>query len=113
MSYPNNQGMPAGAIPVYIGGHPTPSVTNTPTSLNVSAATALKATPGWIIQVNVLVAGSAPGLVHDCATTGAAADANRVAVIPNAVGTYLIEWPCRTGIVVVPGSNQVLSVSYQ
>jgi len=80
--------------------------------LNITAAAVVKATPGTIYNVSVTTAGSAPGAVHDVATVGAAAAANLVASIPNTVGNYSLIFPCATGIVVTPGTGQVLSVSY-
>ena len=83
------------------------------TRLNITAGAVLvKATPGRICKVVVNTAGSAPGAVNDCATTGAAAAANLVAAIPNTVGVYSIDMPCAVGIVVTAGTAQVLSVSY-
>jgi hypothetical protein len=81
-------------------------------ALDVTAATALKATPGICVSVTVVVAGSTVGTVNDVATTGAAAAANQFGTIPNTVGTYTFNWPCGTGIVVVPGTGQTLAVSF-
>jgi hypothetical protein len=79
---------------------------------DITTATLIKGAPGRIFRVNVQVAGSTTGTVNDCLTTGAAAIANQVAVIPETVGPLVLEWPCATGIVVVPGTGQTLSVSY-
>lgn len=79
---------------------------------NVAASTVIKATTGRAFQISVVVAGSAPGALHDCATTGAAAAANKVATIPNTVGVYNLNWPMATGIVLVPGTGQTLAISY-
>jgi len=79
---------------------------------NLTAVTAVKASAGRLVRVNVVVAGSAPGSVNNAATTGAAAAANKIASIPNTVGTYLFDWPCDTGITVSPGTGQTVSVSY-
>lgn len=79
------------------------------TFLNITASTVLKASPGRAVRVSVIVAGSAAGSLNDCATTGAAAASNEVAVIPNTVGVYEIDWPCGTGIVIVPGTGQTLA----
>jgi len=79
---------------------------------NITTATVIKAVPGRIAKVSVLVAGSGAGSVNDCATTGAAATANELAVIPQTVGVFDIDMPCSTGIVVVPGTGQTLAVSY-
>jgi len=61
----------------------------------------------------VVVAGSAPGSVNDCATTGAAATANELAPLPNALGTIDLQFAYSTGLVIVPGTGQTLAVSYQ
>lgn len=80
-------------------------------TLNITAATVVKATPGRLVRINVTVAGAA-GTANDCATTGAAAAANVICAIPAVVGVINIEWPCATGIVITPGAAQVVSVSY-
>ena len=80
--------------------------------LNVSAATAVKSTQGRIVRVNVTTAGSAPGNIYDRATTTGIGAANLIATIPNTVGSYLIDFPCANGIIVAPGTAQVVSVSY-
>jgi hypothetical protein len=81
--------------------------------LDIAAATVVKAAPGTIYQVNVIVAGSTVGTVNDCATTGAAAVANQIATIPDTVGNYAVgPFPMETGIVIVPGTGQTVSVSY-
>jgi hypothetical protein len=81
--------------------------------LNITVATVVKATPGTIIQLNVVVAGSTTGTVNDCATTGAVAAANEIAVLPDTVGTVVQNWPCTTGIVVTPGTGQTLSIAFR
>ncbi len=79
---------------------------------NITAATVIKATPGRLVRISVVTAGSAAGTANDCATTGAAAATNEIAAIPNTVGQIMLDWPCATGIVVVPGTSQVLAVSF-
>jgi len=81
------------------------------TSLNLTSATVIKASPGRLVRINVIVAGAA-GTANDCTTTGAAASANEIAVIPAAVGPILLDWPCLAGIVVAPGAGQTIAVSY-
>lgn len=80
--------------------------------LNISTATAVKSTKGRIVKVNVTTAGSAAGAVYDRATTSGTGAANLVATIPNTVGTYTIDFPCANGIVVAPGTGQVVSISF-
>ena len=81
------------------------------TALNITAATVIKASAGRLARINVIVAGAA-GTANDCATTGAVASANQVAVIPAVVGPLLVDWPCVSGIVVAPGAGQTIAVSW-
>lgn len=81
-------------------------------ALNITAATAVKTSPGICVSVSVVVAGSTTGTVNDVATTGGAAAANQFGTIPNTVGTYTFKWPCGAGIVLVPGTGQTLACSY-
>jgi hypothetical protein len=78
-------------------------------SLNVTAATTVKATVGRIFRVAVVTAGVA-GQVCDSATVCAAA--NVVFTIPAAVGIYDLNWPMLTGIRIEPGAAQVVAVSW-
>ena len=80
--------------------------------LGIAAAVAVKQASGRIQRVQVLVAGSAAGAVYDSVSTSGNSAANQVGVIPNAVGSYLIDMPCLSGIVVVPGTGQTVAVSY-
>lgn len=79
---------------------------------NLTAATVVKATPGKLARISVIVAGSAVGTANNCITTGAVAAANEIAVIPNTVGVIVLEWPCSAGITVVPGTGQTIAVSW-
>ena len=88
------------------------SQTGTQATLNITAATVIKAAPGVIARFNVIVAGSAAGAIHDCTTTGAAATANKIVVLPNTVGTYAVEFVTTNGITVVPGTGQTVAVSW-
>ena len=83
----------------------------TTASYNIAAATVVKATPGTLHKITVLVAGAA-GTANNCTTTGAAATANQICVIPATVGTYVLDWPCSAGITIVPGAAQVVVASY-
>ena len=78
--------------------------------LNITAATALKAAPAWLVSISVVSAGTA-GAVFDAAATGTATTNKQIAVIPATAGVYTFNWPCATGIVVAPGSSQNLAVS--
>lgn len=87
-------------------------------ALDVTAPAVIKATPGILVRVQVLVAGSAGNLtINDCATLGAAAVANEIASIPfgslSLIQPLVLEWPCATGIVLsaIPTGGAV-SISY-
>lgn len=84
----------------------------TSAALDITAATVVKATPGICVKVSVVVAGSSAGTVNDAATTGAAAPANQFGTLPTTAGTQDFDWPCGTGIVVVPGTGQTVAVSF-
>ncbi len=75
-------------------------------------ATLVKATAGKVGKVIVTTAGSTPGSISDCATTGAVAAANLIGTIPNTVGVYSFNFPAKVGIVITAGTAQVLSVSF-
>lgn len=79
---------------------------------DISAATVIKAAPGTVFRVSVTTAGTAAGAIYDAAATNGNTAANLVATIPDAVGVTLLEWPCTNGILIVPGTGQVLSVSF-
>jgi hypothetical protein len=94
-----------GALPVRLGG-----VTNT---YDVAAPLTIKAAPGRLIRINVIVAGTAVGAAYDSASTSADALTNQICAIPNVVGPISLDWPCATGITIVPGAGgQVLAVNY-
>jgi len=80
---------------------------------NISADAVVKAGVGRLVRISVVTAGSAAGAAHDCAAIGDAAAGNKVATIPNTAGTImLLDWPCGLGIVLKPGSGQVLAVTW-
>ena len=78
--------------------------------LNITTSTVVKPTNGMLVSINVTVAGS-QGAIYDSATSGTAA--NQIAIIPATVGTYYMQFPFFTGLLVVPGASQVVSVSLQ
>ena len=89
-------------------------------ALNITAATTLQTnqTPfigspvGRVVRVNVLVAGSTAGSINDSLTPAGANATNQVFVIPNTVGSYLVDFPILAGITITPGAGQTVAVSY-
>lgn len=71
----------------------------------------VKATAGRIVEVNVISA-SGVGAIYDVATAASAVAANQIAAIPATVGTYRLDFPASTGIVINPSSS-VMSISYR
>jgi len=80
--------------------------------LNVTAATLIKVGAGEVVVAIVNTAGSTAGAIHDSATTAGASAATLIATLPAVVGQYSIRFPYALGLVVVPGTGQVVSVSY-
>jgi hypothetical protein len=84
----------------------------TSSMLGITASTVVKASPGRLIRVSVIVAGTTAGTVYDNSSTAGDAVGLEIAILPNTVGTYEFDWPALVGIVVVPGTGQTVAVSY-
>ena len=104
-------------------GQANVNVGGTASALNLTAAAVIKAAPGRLVRIVIVAPGSTSGAFtfNDCATVGAAAAANEIFTLPynganNIAGaTFVLEWPCATGIVLsaVPGGGSpVVAVSY-
>jgi hypothetical protein len=86
------------------------------TSLNIQGGAPINLITGRAIvfKVIVLVSAAAASSIIDSIGTSPSA-ANTILTIPasTAVGTiYSINWPCFTGLSIVPGSGVTLNVSY-
>lgn len=86
---------------------------------HVTAAAALKATPGVLAKVIVNAVGSGGALTfNDCAAIGDAAAGNQIITIPQAdltVGQVIdLNWPCATGITLsaVPSGGGIVAISF-
>jgi hypothetical protein len=91
----------------------TQTYTNVMGALNASAiaaTTLVKSGAGRIAVLSVTSAGSTPGLVYDGATLTALT--KPIGVIPNTTGTYTINLPVSFGLIVSPGTGQVVTVGY-
>lgn len=96
----------------------TETAHGTNSSVNITAATAVKAAPGVVATICVVVAGSAGNnQINDAATTGAAAASNLVYSQPFGSGTVgqcvNLEMPMNNGIVVTPSTGATLAVFYR
>lgn len=106
------------------GGKLAPQLLSTPTQelfvttggqksvLNVSAITVIKSTAGKLAKVSVITAGAAGAVYDNNSTSTGNTAANQIGVIPATVGVYTFDWPTVNGITYVPGTSQVVSISY-
>lgn len=76
----------------------------------ITAPTVVKTTPGRLAIISVLVAGSAPGTAYDSSKLGITTAP--LCNIPNTLGVFTINLPTDTGLLIVPGSGQTLTVSW-
>lgn len=76
----------------------------------ISAATVVKNGAGRVATVSITTAGSAPGKIYDATST---TDTSRPIVnLPNTLGPFIVDLPVRYGIVVAPGTAQIVTVGY-
>jgi hypothetical protein len=88
-------------------------ISATHSALGIKIPTVVKSSPGNVVTAVVVITGSTTGSIYDTASTSGAVTANEIAVLPNTVGPVSLEFPCLQGITLVPGTGQVISLSYQ
>ena len=76
----------------------------------ITTASVVKASPGRVCSVSVIVAGASVGKIYDA--TSAASTSNVIYTIPMTVGVFVVNIPTLFGIVVAPGSGQTISIGY-
>ncbi len=86
-------------------------------SLGITAATVVKAAPGRLGMASLIIGGSTAGAIHDCLTTSACNTTNQIAVLPPLttaqIGVLQIQSIAKVGIVVMPGTGQTVTVTYE
>lgn len=82
------------------------------TSQTVTASTLVVNGSGILINVSVIVAGSASGTVNNALSTGTAAAANAIIATPTTIGVYQAGQLFTQGLVIVPGTGQSINVTY-
>ena len=58
---------------------------------------------------------TAAGGIYDTNSLATISPSNRIDIIPGSLGQsadFYLDWPCHVGIVVDPGTNGIVSVSY-
>jgi len=78
-------------------------------SKEVSTASVIKSSSGWLATVSVIVAGSTQGYLYDATS---AASGSRIYAIPNTLGVYQIQVPFATGLYFSPGTGSIIAVGY-
>jgi hypothetical protein len=76
----------------------------------ISAPTVVKSSAGRVAAISVTTAGSSTGMVYD--SNQVAVKTAPLYVIPEAVGLYVVNLATNSGILVIPGSGQVLAISW-
>ena len=78
-------------------------------SKEVSAASVIKSSSGWLATVSVIVAGSTQGYLYDATS---AASGSRIYAVPNTLGVYQVQVPFATGLYFSPGTGSIIAVGY-
>lgn len=76
----------------------------------ISASTLISSVPGRLATISVTTAGSTAGTIYD--SNSASVTTAPIYTIPNAVGVVVVNMPVINGVLVVPGTGQVVTVSY-
>ena len=77
---------------------------------NISTDTLVSLGAGRVATVSVVTAGSTEGAIYDANSTTSPVDA--IYTIPNTLGVIFLNMPVASGVVVSPGTGQVVAVSY-
>jgi len=79
----------------------------------ITVPTVVKATPGRIASVSIIVAGSSTGMIYDSASL---TQSSPLWVIPMAAKAdgepYVVNMPTDSGLLVVPGVGQTITVAW-
>jgi hypothetical protein len=77
-----------------------------------TATTFVIAGTGRLARISILVAGSTTGFVHNSATPSGATSSNALVACPNTIGVYEANVVFNSGLVIVPGTGQSVSITY-
>jgi hypothetical protein len=79
-------------------------------SQNITAGIVVSSQPGRLATVSVTTAGTTTGTIYD--SSSGSITTRPIYTIPNTVGVVFVNLPLAYGIVVVPGTDQAVTVSY-
>jgi len=87
----------------------------TSTVLDITTETLIKAGTGALFAVSVTTAGTSNGFVYDSATVGNAGTTDQILNFGSVIGKtdFATGFPYKNGLVVNPGTGQVVSVAYR
>lgn len=88
------------------------SYVGTDTYLGATNESLVKEGAGRLVNMVISVAGSTVGTIHDASSVANATANNVISVIPNTVGSGIINVPFTDGLVIKPGAGQTLSITY-
>lgn len=80
--------------------------------LNITGVTVVKTAPGVAVGACVVTGGSSAGAVYDNTGTVGNTTTNQVGVIGTTVGYVVLNALCASGIVIAPGTSQVVSLFF-
>jgi len=80
------------------------------TFASISVTTLVSSQPGRIARVSITTAGTTTGNIYDANATGVTT--KPIFTIPNTIGIIEVNLPVSSGVVVTPGTGQVVTVSY-
>lgn len=84
----------------------------TSTALSAGSNTLVVSGRGRLVNFVVLDGGSADGFIYNTTDTGSPPAANQLVVTPQTIGVYSVGVVFTNGLVVSPGTGQVISVTY-
>lgn len=89
-------------------------VAGTITSLTVddTADVLITAGTGRLVNMSVIEGGSGTGLIYNSSVVTSLLDSARLALVPTVEGVYQINVLYTAGLVISPGTGQILNITY-
>lgn len=88
------------------------NIAGTGNKAGISSSTLVSGKPGRLVNVIVTTAGSTVGSAYDASSVSTVSASNLLYSIPNTVGVYVVSVPLLYGLVITPGTSQVVTVTY-
>ena len=80
--------------------------------LGVSVPLLVTSGSGRLVNVYVITAGSTSGTIHDASSVAGATTGNTLFSIPTTTGITQVNSPYSAGLVIQPGTGQVINITY-